>query len=71
MNYNEFLHSKVEVVHGRWIEDDASARRGCSRCGFSIHDDASYELYGDYKVKPKYCPECGAMMDGGNEDATN
>lgn len=51
------------VVHGRWIEDDETARRYCSRCGFSIRDDASYELYGDYQVKPKHCPECGAKMD--------
>jgi hypothetical protein len=52
-----------EVVHGRWIEDDESARRYCSHCGFNINDDASHELYGDYQVKPKYCPECGAKMD--------
>ena len=49
----------VEVKHARWI------RRGnemkCSRkaCGFiyySNHDDFNY------------CPNCGAKMDGGNED---
>ena len=57
----------VKVVHGRWIEDDENARRYCSHCGFSIHDDASYELYGDDQVKPKHCPECGAKMDLGGD----
>lgn len=48
----------VEVVHGRWI--DAREYCGdymCSNC------DA---LYGTNKFK--YCPNCGAKMDGGNED---
>ena len=48
----------VEVVHGRWI--DAREYCGdfmCSNC------DA---LYGTNKFN--YCPNCGAKMDGGNED---
>jgi hypothetical protein len=57
------IKDAAPVVHGRWIEDDETARRYCSHCGFSIRDDASYELYGDYQVKPKHCPECGARMD--------
>ena len=46
----------VEVVHGRWI--DAREYCGdymCSNC------DA---LYGTNKFK--YCPNCGAKMDGGD-----
>ena len=44
----------VEVVHGRWI--DAREYCGdymCSNC---------YALYGTNKFK--YCPNCGAKMDG-------
>ena len=56
----------VEVVHGRWEEDkppkhyiftgvDVIYR--CSECNNRfIHDT-------------HYCPNCGAKMDGGNEDA--
>jgi Zn finger protein HypA/HybF involved in hydrogenase expression len=49
----------VEVVHGRWI--DAREYCGdfmCSNCN---------ALYGTNKFN--YCPNCGAKMDGGNEDA--
>lgn len=48
----------VPVVHGRWINN----RRGfwelcdCSICG-AIQPTTG-------RV-PKYCPNCGAMMDGG------
>lgn len=47
----------VEVVHGRWIRRHNETK--CSRCKFiyySNHDDFNY------------CPNCGAKMDGGNED---
>lgn len=51
------------VVHAHWIEDDACCCRNCSACGFRVGDDTSYDLYGDWKVAPKRCPECGAHMD--------
>ena len=49
----------VEVVHGRWI-----ARRftetlfgcECSNC------------HTTWDAETNYCPNCGAKMDGGNED---
>ena len=44
-----------QVVHGRWI-DSGEALRHCSECG------AYYFQY-------NYCPNCGAKMDGGEEDA--
>lgn len=57
----------VEVVHGRWREywDDAylTYSHKCSLCGElaltkeeTMHDE----------VLSKYCPHCGAKMDGGN-----
>lgn len=51
------------VVHAHWIEDDPCCRRYCSACGFVVDDDASNFLYGNYQIKPKRCPECGAHMD--------
>lgn len=49
------------VVHGRWIKDDflsddVNNAEKCSQCG---------ELIGWFGNLPKYCPECGAKMDGG------
>lgn len=51
------------VVHAHWVEDDHGCCRNCSVCGFRVGDDTSYDLYGDWKIAPKRCPECGAHMD--------
>lgn len=56
------------VVHGRWIEIDMCACRKCSVCDFVVSDDACSDLYYDWHRAPKYCPECGAKTDGGNQD---
>ena len=45
----------VEVVHGRWLEGKTLEK--CSICGKKGFPDWNY------------CPNCGAKMDGGNEDA--
>lgn len=41
----------------------------CSECGFTIQDFEGYdndeEVY--YEFNPRYCPNCGARMDGGEE----
>ena len=46
------------VVHGRWIED-WSLIITCSECkrGYNLHAKYTH-----------YCPNCGAKMDGGNEN---
>lgn len=46
----------VEVVHGRWRIIDFKGNVECSECGYTM--DLEY----------KYCPACGAKMDGGNGD---
>lgn len=47
----------VEVVHGRWLSEmhGNSINGTCSVCG-------SYEHA--YAFEWKYCPNCGALMDG-------
>ena len=55
------------VVHGRWIKDDflsddVNNAEKCSQCG---------ELIGWFGNLPNYCPNCGAKMDGGFDDATS
>jgi hypothetical protein len=48
----------VEVVHGRW-QYWAGGLAQCSVCGYE---------YTDYLECKNYCGNCGAKMDGGNED---
>lgn len=53
----------VPVRHGNWIKDEffsdeVNNGEKCSQCG---------ELIGWFGNLPKYCPGCGALMDGGNE----
>ena len=45
----------VEVVHGEWIGHEGYEE--CNKC----HTKAIYPH--------NFCPNCGAKMDGGNEDA--
>lgn len=51
------------VVHGRWymLDDCANAGVYCSDCGRRVHrEEFAYK-----KLRSKYCPHCGAKMDGG------
>lgn len=56
------------VVHGRWLHTDLAynwtSLDECSVCGY--HDEKRQHL-GNYS----YCPNCGAKMDGGAEDAAD
>lgn len=52
----------AEVVHGRWhlLDDCANAGLYCSACGRRVHrEEFAYK-----KLRSKYCPHCGARMDG-------
>ena len=53
----------VEVVHGRW--EKASETMPIYRC--SICKERNLFKNGN-NVLSNYCPNCGAKMDGGNED---
>lgn len=51
------------VVHGRWnIMEGTKTRRICSKCGWDVPE------YGKFY---SYCPNCGAKMDGGNNNAAD
>lgn len=63
----ENKHSEMEPVrHGRWVPVKAGSssypfwNNQCSACGWmtGVANAGSY----------KYCPECGAKMDGGEND---
>jgi rubrerythrin len=54
----------VEVVHGRWVKktEDYVYYYACSECGEPVlKSQWGHDFFSDY------CPNCGAMMDGGNE----
>ena len=53
----------AEVVHGRWymLDDCANAGLYCSACRRRVH----HEEFAYKKLRSKYCPHCGARMDGG------
>ena len=53
----------VEVVHGKWqerrficMDNEHQLGYRCSECNLT------------FDVETNYCPNCGAKMDGGNED---
>ena len=66
----------VEVRHGEWVSELVGEMVGddldggmkmikytCSLCGFR------HRLYVPWRLTWKYCPNCGAKMDGkGNDD---
>jgi hypothetical protein len=51
----------VEVVHGRWIWKPIQNKTWVLTCSVCGSEEGAHELY-------NYCPNCGAKMDGGNED---
>lgn len=62
----------AEVVHGEWLRSDddwnSLTTIQCSICGeewcFETDDDVSLLNY-------KHCPNCGAKMDGGNDNVSD
>ena len=55
----------VEVRHGRWTEYHAKCDGGYGQIYYQ-HTDCSCFLY---EAPYNYCPNCGAKMDGGTDDA--
>lgn len=51
-----------EPKRGEWIDDGSVIR--CSNC----HNSPLYNYWGRIKLSDR-CPSCGAVMDGGKENA--
>lgn len=85
MNEDELLHhsrplalaylalteevDSVPVVHGRWIRPHWKSNNYCCDCsecgGEAMHRDYQWYKNGVYPI----CPNCGAKMDGGDDNA--
>lgn len=52
----------VEVKHGRWklLDECSNAGVYCSVCGKKVYKTD----YANQKIKSRYCPNCGSIMDG-------
>lgn len=54
-----------EVKHGKWmLEREPNGKPYCYHCSVCDND---YHFIG-IKVQYRYCPNCGAKMDGGEAD---
>lgn len=53
------------VIHGRWIDPPLYGNKNCicSECGRLISIQSSWRG----EIMQKYCPNCGAKMDGGED----
>ena len=56
----------VPVVHGKWIPQKGGGLC-CSECGGYALDEPDGNFI-HVAVPSKFCPNCGARMDGGKED---
>lgn len=64
----------IHVVHAEWLDGcaihngkEAYQSIDCSRCNDIFKIESHDREY--WKKRFKVCPFCGAIMDGGNEDA--
>lgn len=53
----------AEVVYGKWENGNPI----CPVCGENKFKDLDADIWCDWQ--PDFCPNCGAKMDGGCEDA--
>ena len=52
------------VRHGRW-----KCNKPCPVCGGDRFEGLDADIWADWE--PPYCPNCGAKMDGGDNDASD
>ena len=55
----------AEVVYGKWENGNPI----CPVCGENKFKDLDADIWCDWQ--PDFCPNCGAKMDGGFDDATS
>ena len=68
MIHNAPVINAVPVVHGKWTMGRYNGLSYCSICGTVT---PVMDAYGEDCICPNYCPNCGASMRGGKDDAVN
>ena len=62
-----FPSAQPERRNGKWVDDGTELGCCCSECGVTLDDYFYGELYEVRLGKiPKFCPNCGADMRGGD-----
>lgn len=63
---NQSTIDAVPVVHGHWKYDNQYHwyRACCSECGYCRVTDVEADRWNEWK----YCPNCGAKMDGDRDE---
>lgn len=57
------------VKHGKWIKNEGRYGWHCSVCGEDdLYAFAWNSDKGEKELQDRYCPECGAQMDGGENE---
>ena len=57
-------NSVAPVLHGRW-----ECQKPCPVCGEDRFKGLDADIWSDWE--PPYCPNCGAKMDGGGQQAVD
>lgn len=50
-----------EDIHANWVRLNSTQEHYCDNCG------ASFDLYAYNRDSYRFCPYCGACMDGGRQ----
>lgn len=53
----DVLADVAPVVHGKWVENSFISAT-CSNCG------ETFDIYDNEIIRFRFCPNCGARMDG-------
>lgn len=56
---------------GKWIPADSQCGIRCSACGAPVDDFCHSIDYIDLVYEPNFCPNCGAKMEGVNNEKIN
>ena len=59
----------VPVVHGHWIWHEEEFEYECSACHCRFDYNHTFEIFDHGFQYANYCPNCGAKMDGGEDNA--
>lgn len=63
------IEALKERPKGKWVGADTQCGIACSVCGVAVDDFCHSTDYIDLDYNPNFCPHCGAMMKGADDDS--